>query len=150
MVSATFDSNELARWELCGKCMSSKYAVEEREQQIAALRELKKLRKRERQGLLPKSLLDSAHDGASFSAEEVRNLSEQEYQNPVISFYMRLNGLKTAPREKAPVRFFRSLKTQAVEHRKDFLDTLTRPQRNLLDYDLKEIELFLENYFVPE
>ncbi len=54
---------------------------------------------------------------------------------------------KVAPRETAPLRFFRFLKSQVIERRKDFIATLMLPQRELLNYDLREMELFLEGYF---
>lgn len=129
--------------------MDNGYAVEEREQQIAVLRELKKQRRREIHGLPPKSLLESVAEGAPFSAAELKTLAEREYPNPVVSFYMRLSAASVVPRETAPVRLFRSLKSQVIEQRKDFIDTLMRPQRELLNYDLREIELFLEKYFIP-
>jgi hypothetical protein len=129
--------------------MDNGYAVEEREQQIAVLRELKKQRRREMHGLPPKTLLESMREEAPFSATELKTLVEKEYQNPVVSFYMRLSASSVAPRETASVRLFRSLKSRVIERRKDFIDTLLQPQKELLNYDLREIELFLEKYFVP-
>jgi hypothetical protein len=80
----------------------------------------------------------------------LKTLVETEYHNPVVSFYMQLTPMKVAPPERAPVRFFHSLKSRAVEQRKDFIDALSRPQQELLTYDLEEIEHFLEGYLVPE
>ncbi|MGC2818125.1 MAG: hypothetical protein WA198_00485, partial [Candidatus Sulfotelmatobacter sp.] len=113
------------------------YAVEEREKQIAVLRDLRKQRRRERQGLPPKSLLASVQEGSSLSLEDLKQLAESRYQNPVVSFYMQLNALKVAPQGKASVRFFRSLKSRVTEQRKDLIDTLTQPQKELLTYDLR-------------
>src|ERR1700730_16438786 len=130
--------------------MDDGYAVEEREQQIAILRELKRARRREKQEQPPKSLLKALQQQPFLSAKNLKTLVETEYRNPVVSFYMQLSPMKVAPPEKAPVRFFHSLKSRVVEQRKDFIDALSRPQRELLTYDLEEIEHFLEGYFVPE
>ena len=130
--------------------MDDGYAVEEREQQIAILRELKRARRREKQEQPPKSLLKALQQQPFLSAKNLKTLVETEYRNPVVSFYMQLSPMKVAPLEKAPVRFFHSLKSRVVEQRKDFIDALSRPQRELLTYDLEEIEHFLEGYFVPE
>ncbi len=130
--------------------MDDGYAVEEREKQIAILRDLKKQRRRERQGLPPKSLLEALQQGSSLSREALKGLLEAEYENPVVSLYMQLSPLKVTPQEKAPARFFRSLKSRTIEQRKDFIDTLAPPHKELLTYDLREIELFLEKYFVPQ
>ena len=130
--------------------MDDGYAVEEREQQIAILRELKRARRHEKQEQPPKSLLKALQQQPFLSAKNLKTLVETEYRNPVVSFYMQLSPMKVAPPEKAPVRFFHSLKSRVVEQRKDFIDALSRPQRELLTYDLEEIEHFLEGYFVPE
>ena len=132
-----------------GNQMHDGYAVEEREKQIAILRDLRKQRRRERQGLPPKSLLESVQKGSSLSLEDLKQLAESRYQNPVVSFYMQLNALKVAPQGKASLRFFRSLKSRVTEQRKDLIDTLTQPQRELLTHDLGEIEVFLEKYLIP-
>ena len=127
-----------------------RYAVEEREKQIAVLHELKRARRRERQERPPDSLLKALHEQNVLSAVDLKALSEAEYKNPVVSLYIQLSPEKVAPAENALVRSFHSLKSRALEQRKDFIDTLAWPQRELLTHDLKEMELFLAAYFVPD
>ena len=87
--------------------MDDGYAVEERENEIAVLCDLRKQRRRKRQGPPPKTLLESVQDGACLSIEDVKQLSEAQRQNSAVSFYMRLKALKAAPQEKVSGRFFR-------------------------------------------
>jgi release factor family 10 len=124
------------------------YAVEERERQIAVLRESR--RKRERKPVShPRSLLKSLKEPNIISPQSIRSLGETEYQDPVVSLYLQLNPEKMVPKEKGLVRFFHSLKNGAFEKRKDFIAGLPRPQKESLDHDLKEIEAFLEEHPVP-
>ena len=112
-----------------------RYAVEEREKQIAVLHELKRARRRERQERPPDSLLKALHEQNVLSAVDLKALSEAEYKNPVVSLYIQLSPEKVAPAENALVRSFHSLKSRALEQRKDFIDTLAWPQRELLTHD---------------
>ena len=53
----------------------------------------------------------------------------------------------TAPQGKALVRFFHSLKTRALEEQNDFIEALPKPQKEILNDDLKEIEVLLAAVF---
>src|SRR5712691_11290708 len=124
------------------------YAVEERERQIAVLRESR--RKRERKQVShPTSLLKSLKEPNIISPQSIRSLAETEYKDPVVSLYLQLNPEKMVPKEKGLVRFFHSLKNGAFEKRKDFIAGLPRSQKESLGHDLKEREAFLAEHPVP-
>jgi hypothetical protein len=125
------------------------YSIEERENQIALLRQLR--RKRHQAPLLiPESLVKSAEAGTAIDLrEELKSVSKTEYETPVVSLYLRLTPDKVAPEPRALVRFFRSMKSAELERRKDFVEALPKIKQESLTYDLREIEAFLEQYFVP-
>ncbi len=124
------------------------YSREEREEQIAAVHHLS--RKTQQNYLLrPKSLIDALAKPELPSAAEIRSLAETECSSPVTSLYLRMDPENTAPRGKALVRFFHSLKTRALEEQNDFIEALPKAQKEILNDDLKEIEVLLEQYFVP-
>ena len=129
--------------------MDTTYSVEEREKQIALLRELR-LKRRQGQDLRPTSLVQAAREGTALSKRELKAMVKTQYQSPVISLYMSLGPEAVAPKEKAIARLFHSARTRALEERKDFVESLSRPQRETLTFDLKEIEIFLAEYFVPK
>jgi hypothetical protein len=131
-----------------GILMDTAYPVEEREKQISLLRELK-LKRRQGQDLRPTSLVLAAREGTTLSKRELKAMVEAKYQSPVISLYMALTPEAVAPKEKALTRLFHSARTRALEERKEFVASLSRPQRETLTFDLKEIEIFLAEYFIP-
>ena len=124
------------------------YSRQEREQQIAAVHHLS--RKTQKNYLLrPKSLIDALARPEPASAAEIRALAEIECSSPVTSLYLRMDPESTAPRGKALARIFHSLKTGALEEQKDFIEALPKAQKEILNDDLKEIEVLLDQYFVP-
>jgi hypothetical protein len=124
------------------------YSREEREEQIGVVRHLS--RKTQKNYLLrPKSLIDALAAPARASASEIRALAEIECSSPVTSLYLRMDPESTAPRGKALARIFHSLKTGALEEQNEFIEALPKTQKEILNDDLKEIEVLLEQYFVP-
>jgi hypothetical protein len=121
---------------------------EEREQQIAAVQRLSR-KKREKNLLRPKSLFDAVTRPEPPSAAEIKSLAEIEYGSPVTSLYLRMDLENTAPPGKALIRIFHSLRTRALEEQKDFIQALPKLQKEILNDDLKEIEVFLARYSVP-
>jgi hypothetical protein len=128
--------------------VSRGYCVEEREEQIAAVHRLSR-KKRKENLLRPKSLVDALARPEPPSAQEIKALAEVEYGSPVTSLYLRMDPEKVVPQGKALIRFFHSLKTRAREERKDFIEALPKLQKEILNDDLEEIEVFLAQYFVP-
>lgn len=123
------------------------YSREEREEQIAAVQRLSR-KKRENNLLRPKSLIDALARPEPPSSAEIKALAEIEYGSPVTSLYLRMDPEKVAPRGKALVRFFHSLKTRALEEQRDFIAALPKLQREILNDGLKEIEVLLAEHFV--
>src|SRR5207302_986247 len=126
--------------------MEAWYAIEERERQIAVLRESRRKRQR-KQVSHPTSLFQSLQEPNIISPQSIRSLAETEYKGPVVSLYLQLNPEKMVPKEKGLARIFRSLKNGAFDKRKDFIAVLLRPYRDSLDHDLKEIDKIKS--FVP-
>jgi hypothetical protein len=133
--------------------MDTAYSVAERERQISSLREMRaELRAKRRQGqdLKPTSLIEAAREGMGLSKKEIRALVEAEYRTPVISLYLPLSPEAITPKATALTRAFHSIKTRALDERKDFVESLSKPQREMLTFDLQEIETFLAEYLVPK
>ncbi len=130
--------------------MDQEYSVEERERQIAVLHDRRKKRGKKWRELRPRSLLRAMAVQQAVSTEQVKTLVEAEYSDPVVSLYLRLNPERVVPEPKAFLRSFHSLKTRALEGHKDFIESLSRSQKETLDHDMKEIEAFLADYFVPQ
>ena len=128
--------------------MTNGHSREEREEQIAAVHRLSR-KKRANNLVRPKSLIDALARPGPPSAAEIKALAEIEYSSPVTSLYLRMDPEVAIPQEKALVRFFHSLKTRALDEQKDFIEALPKPQKEILNDDLKEIEVLLEQYFVP-
>jgi hypothetical protein len=129
--------------------MDTTYSVEDREKHISLLRELK-LKRRRGPDLRPTSLVQAAREGTTLSKRDLKVIAESDYQTPVISLYLALKPEAVAPREKAITRLFRSAKTRALEERKDYIESFSRPQQERLTFDLKEIETFLADYLIPK
>jgi hypothetical protein len=123
------------------------YSAEEREEQIAAVRRLS-LTKRKANLIRPKSLVNALARPEPPSEAEIKALAEVEYGSPVTSLYLRMDPDRVEPQGKALVRFFHSLKPRALEEQKDFIKALPKLQREILDDDLEEIEVFLAQYLV--
>jgi hypothetical protein len=128
--------------------MTNGHSREEREEQIAAVHRLSR-KKRANNLVRPKSLIDALARPGPPSAAEIKALAEIEYSSPVTSLYLRMDPEVAIPQEKALVRFFHSLKTRALDEQKDFIEALPKPQKEILNDDLKEIEVLLAEYFVP-
>lgn len=123
-----------------------------RQQQIEAPSQSSPKRKlgKKRRELHPRTLLRALGAQSGVSEEGLRSLIEEKYVDPVVSLYLTLEPQKVAPEPKALLRSFHSLKTRALETRKDFIDSLSRTQRATLDHDIKEMEAFLGEYFAPQ
>lgn len=117
-------------------------AAEERERRIAQLTR-KDIKERDRAAQKrERSLEDALAEPELISARDLRSLV-RTYEAPVISLYLDFAPLG-APR--APLRtLFHSVRHVETEARSRFIEQLPRRARQILDLDLREIELFLEN-----
>jgi hypothetical protein len=98
--------------------MSDQQALQDREKQIATLRELRKRRHEERAERPPR-LLRGLDAPAVISKEEIKGLLKAEYQNLVVSLYLQLGPDKVATAQKALARSFHSLQTRELERQDD-------------------------------
>lgn len=130
-----------------GVSLDREYSREEREWEIAALRERSNWQ--ERSATQPASLFKSLTYSEVISSRDIRSLAEVTYKNPVISLYFHLSPEKLMPEQKGVLRFFRSLRKSAIEKRREFLDDLPRNQRQTVERDMEQIETFLSRYVVP-
>ena len=122
------------------------YALDEREQQIAVLRERTR---KEALPAPPTNLQQAENYSHIVSSRDVRVLAERSYNDPVISLYLHLTPQKLVPEKKGVTRFFQSLKQFAIEKRQEFIRGLPRDQKQTLDEDLEEIEAFLADHLSP-
>jgi hypothetical protein len=127
----------------------NEHAAQQQTDALSQSSQKKKLGKKRRE-LHPRDLLRALGAQPGVSEESLRSLIEEKYVDPVVSLYLSLDPQKVAPEPKALLRSFHSLKTRALEERKDFIDSLSRRQKATLDHDIKEIESFLADYFVPD
>jgi len=126
------------------------YSMEEREHHLALLQQLRR-RRHEGRELVPKSLLKAAQQGKVVNLrQDLKAFLQVDYKSPVVSLFLRLAADKVAPEPKALVRSFRSMKSQELGRRKDFIEALPKTVSELLTCDLEEIEAFLGAYFVPK
>jgi len=142
----------MTEWRTAEKSTSSldkSYSREERENQIAFLRELRKKR-REQTKLKPPSLVQALREPTTVSTADIRTLVEHDYKSPVISLYINLDGDRAALKGKAVARVFDSMKHRTLDKGKSFIEALDRHQQEMLNYDLKEIGNFLAEYLSPQ
>ncbi|HEY1472020.1 MAG TPA: hypothetical protein VGF61_23470 [Candidatus Acidoferrum sp.] len=100
--------------------------------------------------LRPRQILQAMGAQGPITMAEVKKLAEQKYSNAVISLYLSLDEKKVAPEPSGWVRAFHSQKTRVLRERKEFVDSLSKRQKETLDHDLKEIEEFLKEVFMPQ
>jgi hypothetical protein len=120
------------------------------EQQTANSQPPRKKHGKKWRELHPRSLLRAMGSQDGISEDKVRALVETEYTDPVISLYLGLGPGKVAPEAKGLLRSFHSMKSHALEERKDFIESLSKSQKATLEKDIQEIEAFLADYFVPQ
>jgi len=91
--------------------------------------------------------LESAMTAGPMSLHELRQITEQEYESPVVSLYLNFSPDRLV-RSDRPIflSVFESLRQGELSRRRNYIESLARPQRIRLEDDLAEISLFLENY----
>jgi len=79
--------------------------------------------------------------------EDLKAIARQHYERPVITFYLNFAPERLV-RADPPVfvSVFHSLRHEALEARKEHIETLSREQRLGLPEDLRDVEAFLEAY----
>jgi peptide chain release factor subunit 1 len=79
--------------------------------------------------------------------EDLKAIARQHYERPVVTFYLNLSPERLV-RADPPVfvSVFHSLRHQALEARKPYIEGLPRAHRLAIPDDLAEVQAFLEGY----
>lgn len=125
------------------------YSIEERERQIALLKDKKRKDWPVTLRQSPLTLAKRANIKKLICLADLKQLEKQNFSNPVISLYLTFSGEKTIRQRKVFLSWFNSLKESELNERKEYIQSLTHEQRKALMADLAEISAFLEQ-FDPE
>jgi hypothetical protein len=124
--------------------------LEEREQRVRGTRTSSTLARAAEQVPESKTLKAAFADRRFISREDLRNIARQSYERPVITLYLNFTpGRLVRADPPGFVTVFHSLRHQALEARKPYIEALPHAQRLGVPDDLHEIQAFLEGY-VPE
>jgi peptide chain release factor subunit 1 len=121
--------------------------IEEREARVRGTRTTSAMVRSAEQIPDGKTLKAAFADRPFISREDLRNIARQQYERPVISFYLNLNPERLL-RSDPPVflSVFHSLRHRELEARKPYFEGLPRAHRLAIPDDLAEVQAFLEGY----
>ena len=121
--------------------------IEERERRVRATRTTSAIARAEEQVPEGKTLREAFAQRPFINREDLRGITRQSYERPVISFYLNFSPERLV-RADRPVflSIFSSLRHQTLEARKPLIDALPHAQRLGVPEDLREIQQFLEGY----
>jgi Bacterial archaeo-eukaryotic release factor family 10 len=122
-------------------------SIEEREQRVRGTRTSSVMARAAEQIPEGKTLNAAFAERPFISREDLRSIARQHYERPVITLYLNFNP-QTLLRSDPPVlvSVFHSLRHQALETRKPYIEALPRAQRLALPDELGEVQAFLEGY----
>jgi hypothetical protein len=124
--------------------------LEEREQRVRGTRTSSTLARAAEQMPESKTLKAAFADRRFISREDLRKIARQNYERPVITLYLNFSpGRLVRADPPVFVTVFHSLRHQALEARKPYIEALPHAPRLGVPDDLHEIQAFLEGY-VPE
>ena len=121
--------------------------LEERERRVKGTRTTSAMARAAQEIPEPTTLKAAFADRPFISREDLRNLTRQHYERPVITFYLNLapqQGVRSDP--PVFVSVFHSLRHRELEARKPYIEGLPRADRLALPDDLAEVQAFLEGY----
>jgi len=121
--------------------------LEERERRVKGTRTTSAMARAAQEIPEPTTLKAAFADRPFISREDLRNLTRQHYERPVITFYLNLapqQGVRSDP--PVFVSVFHSLRHRELEARKPYIEGLPRAYRLALPDDLAEVQAFLEGY----
>ena len=121
--------------------------LEERERRVKGTRTTSAMARAAQEIPEPTTLKAAFADRPFISREDLRNLTRQYYERPVITFYLSLapqQGVRSDP--PVFVSVFHSLRHRELEARKPYIEGLPRAHRLALPNDLAEVQAFLEGY----
>jgi hypothetical protein len=122
-------------------------SIEERERRVRGSRTTSVMARAEEQVPEGKTLKEAFADRPFISREDLRRIARQSYERPVISLYLNFSPERLV-RADRPVflSIFSSLRHQALDVRKGYIDSLPHTQRLGVPEDLQEVQEFLEGY----
>src|SRR5260370_38412326 len=94
---------------------------EKREKQIAPASDVKKKHGKKWREVRPESLRRAMTVPERVSKKDIKAIIAAEYSDPVISLYLSVHPL---PKKKALLRMFHSMKTHAIEERREYIESL--------------------------
>src|SRR5256886_1455328 len=121
--------------------------LEERERRVRGTRTTSTMARAAQEIPEPTTLKAACADRPFISREDLRTLTRQHYERPVITFYLNLapqQGVRSDP--AVFVSVFHSLRHRELEARKPYIEGLPRAHRLALPDDLAGVQAFLEGY----
>jgi hypothetical protein len=121
--------------------------IEEREQRVRGTRTTSAMARAAEQVPARESLNAAFAERPFISREDLRNIARQHYERPVITFYLNFSPERLV-RADPPVfmSVFHSLRHQALEARKPYIEALPHAQRLGVPDDVRQVQTFLEGY----
>src|SRR5207244_9694153 len=128
--------------------MSSTWeTIEERERRVRGTRTTSAMVRAGEQVPAGDTLKAAFAARAFISREDLRSIARQGYERPVITLYLNFSADRVV-RADRPVflTIFNSLRHQALEAQKTYIDSLPHAQRLGVPEDLRDVQDFLERY----
>jgi hypothetical protein len=121
--------------------------LEERERRVRGTRTTSAMARAAEQIPEGKTLTAAFAERPFISREDLKAIARQHYERPVVTFYLNLSPERLV-RADPPVfvSVFHSLRHQALEARKPYIEGLPRAHRLAIPDDLAEVQAFLEGY----
>ena len=121
--------------------------LEERERRVRGTRTTSTMARAAEQIPEGKTLAAAFAERPFISREDLKTIARQHYERPVVTFYLNLSPERLV-RADPPVfvSVFHSLRHQALEARKAYIEGLPRSHRLAIPDDLAEVQAFLEGY----
>jgi len=121
--------------------------IEERERHVRGSRTTSAMARAEEQVPEGKTLKEAFAQRPFINGEDLRSITRQSYERPVISLYLSFSPERLV-RADRPVflSIVSSLRHQALDARQAYIDSLPHAQRLGVPEDLHELQEFLEEY----
>ena len=121
--------------------------IEERERRVRGTRTTSAMVRAGEQVPAGDTLKSGFAERPFISREDLRSIARQDYERPVITLYLNFSADRVV-RADRPVflTIFNSLRHQALEAQKTYIDSLPHAQRLGVPEDLRDVQDFLERY----
>jgi peptide subunit release factor 1 (eRF1) len=122
-------------------------SIEERERRVRGSRTTSMMARAAEQVPAGKTLQEAFAQQPFINRQDLRAIAGREYETPVLTLYLNFSPERLV-RADRPVflSVFGSLRHQALDARKAYIDGLPHAQRLRVPEDLREIQEFLESY----